>query len=144
MSDADWKRAQTEPLQGESNIHFRGKRRLRDILSRSGYYSVVERWFTVNIIGCEEPIQLRSDVFAITPDRAICAECNGPGGHKTKQASDKDNGKASLIQSQHHIRKEDYFTFSYKHLIGREAWTDKEIAEEMNIDTLDSPNIKWV
>jgi hypothetical protein len=146
MSDAEWKRAQTEPLQGESDTHFKGKSRLRHILQRCGYFAVFEKRYQVSILGNAEPIELRCDVYGITPDRQILLECNGPGGHKTRQAYNKDNSKATLIREQYGIAKSDYITFHFKSLVGRNAWSDKEIVEQMGIDvnTLDHPIRKWV
>lgn len=144
MSDADWQKAQTQPLQGEGD-HFRAKKRIKDVLRRSGFYTELEHRLCCDIIGYDEPVELRIDIYAISPDRVICVEVNGPGGHKTKQASNKDSSKKRLICEQHKVDPElGYFVLWYKDIIGRKAWTDKEIAEEMRIDTLDKPNRKWI
>jgi hypothetical protein len=146
MSDADWKRAQTTPLKGESETHYRGKERLRSILRRCGYYSVLEKRFAVNVEGYPVPVELRTDVYGITPDRELIAECDGPGGHRTTRAFERDKSKRTLISEQYHIsEKRDYFSFHYKRLIGKSAWTDREIAEEMGIaEYLDKPKRQWV
>ena len=133
MPDEIWKKAQTQALSGEGEDHFEGKTRLAGIFRRCGFYAELEHRFQCVVDGFDEALELRSDVYAVTPERTLCCEVDGPRGHKTTQAFRRDNLKRLRISETLGGSAIEHFTFHYKRLVGKKAWTDKEIAEEMKI-----------
>lgn len=152
MSDAKHRRAQYEATD-EGDQHFRAKQRVAAILRRCGFYTEVERRHDISIEGLSDDVELRSDVWGVTPQRTICIEVDGPGYHKSAQSYRRDQAKKREICKKYALNPdEDYKTFSYKVILGFrgkprrvEAWTDKEIAEELMIEeTLDKPKRQWI
>jgi hypothetical protein len=146
MPDEVWKKAQSQPLAGESDLHFKGKDRLRSLLRRSGFYAELEHRFLCVLDGAGETTELehRSDVYGVSPERVICCEVDGPKGHKTTRAFNRDALKQRRIKAVQGNANIEYYTFHYKRIVGAQKWTDQEIVEEMKITTLDRPRTKWL
>lgn len=135
MTDAEHAKAQTTPLHGEGPEHFRSKQRLAHILNAHKFDAEFEHRFNCAVLGLQRPLQYRTDVFGISEARQICIEVNGPRGHKTARAFAKDNLKKRRITEGFAISPRDYYTFSSRQIVGKRAWTDKEIEKEMNLIT---------
>lgn len=133
MTDEEHKRAQREPLSGEGPEHWRGKKRIRDIMRDHRYYTEFERRWRVTVTGLEEQIELRSDVYAVSKQRTLCIEIDGPAGHKTSRAYGRDLLKQRRITEASPTNNIDFYAFHYKRLVGRKAWTDQELKEEMRL-----------
>lgn len=133
MSDAEHKRAQLERLQGEGAEHFMAKQRLANILRSHHYYVELEHRVRCSVWGLDDEIEHRSDVLGVSGARILCCEINGKGGHKSKQSFEKDNLKQRRIGEVPGYEGSEFFTFSWKDLLGKKAWTDEEVCSQMKI-----------
>jgi len=115
-----------------SDRHIRYQMRMASLLRQYGFLSVSTEkrlpYYLPLGNGQVLKIKYRLDVYGRKGTRRIGVEIDGYMGHKSQRAIEMDGLRTRRLKESYELQRIYRFTFAQL-----ASWTDKEIAEEMNL-----------